>query len=135
MDLEKQGEKINLIYRATCRNRRELVTEILSIPCSGLTVVLCGYLVQFLKVFRVSAHHPIAQTVVGLYCRDVTLRISVQHMERPDVQSKQSQEQMPHLRNPGQKKILKVKEDEFAYKGEEGKNRAILKSVRSNFKL
>lgn len=32
-----------------------------------------------------------------------------------------SQEQMVHLQNPGQKKILKVKEDEFAYKGQEGK--------------
>lgn len=50
------------------------------------------------------------------------------------MQSKQSQEQMAHLQNPGQKKILKVK-DEFAYKGQEGKNRAILKSVRSNFEL
>lgn len=48
------------------------------------------------------------------------------------MQSKQSQEQMAHRQNPGQKKILKVK-DEFAYKGQEGKNRTILKSVRSNF--
>lgn len=39
---------------------------------------------------------------------------------------------MAHLQNPGQKKILKVKENEFAYKGQEGKNRAILKIVRSN---
>lgn len=53
-------------------------------------------------------------------------------MERQDVHSEQSQEQMAHLQNPGQKKILKVMEDEFAYKGQEGKNRAILKSVRSN---
>lgn len=28
---------------------------------------------------------------------------------------------MAHLQNPGQKKKLKVKEDEFAYKGQEGK--------------
>lgn len=48
------------------------------------------------------------------------------------MQSEQSQEQMAHLQNPGQKKKLKVKEDEFAYKGQEGKNRAILKSVSSN---
>lgn len=42
-------------------------------------------------------------------------------MERRDVHSEQRQEQMAHLQNPGQKKILKVTEDEFAYKGQEGK--------------
>ena len=49
-------------------------------------------------------------------------------------QNKKTEKQIAHLQNTGQKKRLKVKWDEFAYKGQEGKNRAILTIiiVRSN---
>lgn len=41
-------------------------------------------------------------------------------------------EQIAHLHNTGQRNRIKVKQDEAAYKGQEGKTNAILTIVRTN---
>lgn len=70
VDPEKQGLKINLICRAICRNKRELVTEdyMQWDNCSILWVLHPAPQgpQSFIHL------HPIAQTTVGLCCRDVT---------------------------------------------------------------